>query len=617
MAYEFPESTWPVESGDRSAQSHLDHLKTLVNAINMSWWLHNRVWDENATGRLSYAPQGSDSLKVAATDTPSLQFKVLLGAGFLSGVPFRKLGDTTHAALTAPTSDPRIDTIGVDPTDGSVIVYTGTESSTPSAPAVATGIFKAGEIYWRVGSTAIYDSEQSTDAYIQNLATLLALPGDEPHTSGLTVSGGPFVFDGSSGDITMPATGRAVEFDYPGENYIDASDADGAVTIRTGGSTDRLSVGKPADPIILHGSSHDMKLAADGEKLFSEGPNRFMIEQYLGTGIGLRTGEVTRLTLDENGELVFIGSSGNVVAKASGQQMDFSYAGAFVFKNTHADGEIWFSPGNSIPKMVVKSDYIQFLGSATDTFFHAATNRIQGNGSQPWVFDYTGAGEGLYLKTDSANRYRITLAGDHTIWGDAYFQNDVHIAGTLYVGGVPVTPGGGAPGLGGFGSITLPGTVFEPADTGGSAGPDSAEFGSNVLMFQVFDKDVDTYCCAPNVLMPLLYNPEADVHVRVRWSADDATTDTVRFSIQTAPQGEGDAAAQALNAATTIVDANGGTSNEMRVTDWTVLDVTGILAGDAFLLRLDRTGTNGSDILDASIRVHSVDIRYYGGDLGE
>lgn len=616
MAYEFPESTWPVESGDRSAQSHLDHLKTLVDAINLSWWLHNRVWDENTTGRLSYTPQGSDSLKVVATDTPSLQFKVLLGAGFLSGVPFRKLGDTTHAALTAPTSDPRIDSIGVNPTTGAVVVYTGTEASSPTAPAVGSGIFKAGEIYWRVGSTAIYDSEQSTDAYIQNRAALLALPGDEPHNSGLEVSGGPFVFDGSLGDITLPSTGRAVEFDYAGENYIDASDADGALTIRTGGSTDRLSVGKPADPIILHGSSHDLKLLPNGEKLYSEGPNRFMIEQYLGAGIGLRTGDVTRLTLDQNGVLTFIGSGGNVILGASGGYLESDRSGFFDLKASHANGQLAFRTADVRRLYIYNEGTIHHAGSTNELFLDGNGVAMTNQGASQWVINQTGATDGLMIQTASANRYRINAAGDHTIWGDAYFQNDVHIAGTLYVGGVPITPGG-APGLGGFGTITLPGTVFEPASSGGSAGPNSAEFGANVLLFQEFAKGVDGYCCAPNVLMPLMFNPGAAVSVRVRWSANDSTTDGVRFALQTAPQSEGSVASEALNSAAVIEDANGGSANEMRVTEWASLDVTGILAGDAFLLRLERKGAHANDVLDESIRVHAVDIRYYGGVLDE
>lgn len=612
MAYEFPESTWPVESGDRSAQSHLDHLKTLVDAINMSWWLHNRVWDENTTGRLSYTPQGSDSLKVEATETPSLQFKVLLGAGFLSGVPFRKLGDTTHAALTAPTSDPRIDSIGVNPTTGAVVVYTGTEASSPTAPAVGSGIFKAGEIYWRVGSTAIYDSEQSTDAYIQNRAALLALPGDEPHSSGLEVSGGPFVFDGSSGDITFPATGRAVEFDHPGENYIDASDADGALTIRTGGSTDRLSVGKPADPIILHGSSHDLKLLPNGEKLYSEGPNRFMIEQYLGAGIGLRTGDVTRLTLDENGVLTFIGSGGNVILGASGANLESDRSGFFDLKATHANGQLAFRTADVRRLYIYNEGTIHHEGSTNELFLDGNGAAMTNQGAAQWIINQTGATDGLMIQTASANRYRIDAAGDHTIWGDAYFQNDVHIAGTLYVGGVPIT-GDDLPGGSAYGSITIPGTVFEPPAAGGSDGPSSAEFGSNVLLFQAFSVSADGYCMAPNILMPLNFNASQPVHVRVRWSANDATTDSARFSIQTAPQGEGDAAAQALNTAAVIVDANGGAANQMRVSEWTAVDVTGIAAGDAFLLRLDRTPTHVDDTLAADLRVHSIDIRYSRG----
>lgn len=618
MTYYFPSALWPIEGNDRSANSHLNALKERDDAINFGWWMINRIWGEDQTAALAYAPQASDSLKIVATTVPSMQVKVLLGAGFLAGIPFRKSYDSTTAAITAPSSDPRIDTIGIDPTDGSVVIYTGTEASSPVAPSVASGIFKAGEIYLRVGSTAIYDAEQSTGGYIQNLRTVLSLPGSEPHTSGLTVSGGAFVHDGSSGDITMPADGLSIESNYAGEFNIDATNAAGFLVFRTGGSTDKLTLGTPANPIILHGSSHDVSLSADGETLQSDGPNRFILEQVNGTGIGLKTDSTLRATLDENGELVFIGSAANIALDAAGNVVECDYDGGVGIKATHANGSFNFYVGGEaqpIMRLVPGvSGYVDFMVSqgANNTVIPGSGDILRNSGDDQWKINQVGAEDGIVIQTNTVDRYQVNEVGRHDFWGDVYFNDDVYILGTLYIDGVPIT-GDDLPGGSAYGTITLPGTVFEPASSGGSGGADSEEISGNVLLFQSYPDAADGYACAPNVLMPLNYNDAVAVHVRVRWSANTSNSNNARFTLQTGPQGEGDAAGITLNTAAAIVDANAGTANQMRVSEWTALDVTGIAAGDAFLLRLDRTPTHSLDTLGADVRVHSVDIRYSRG----
>jgi len=615
MSYELPESTWPIDGGDRSAQSHLDHLKSVVSAINTGWWFQNRVWSEDATGALSYPPVNDDSLLVEATASPSMQVKVLLGAGFLEGVPFRKTADTTIAALVAPTVNPRIDTIGINPETGAVVIYTGAEHASPTAPSVAAGIFKAGEVYLRVGATEIYDTEQSTGGYIQNLRALFSLPGEEPHTSGLTVSGGAFIHDGSSGDITLPADGLSIEFDFAGEVNIDATDAAGHLIFRTGGNTDRLTLGVPAEPIILHGSAGDLYLTPDGETLYCEGPNVFTIEQRSGDGLALETGLTRRYLLDDDGKHDFIGSSGTLTVSATGRSMVTDGNGGFNFDCSNANGYWSFRPGGGTDSMlqVAGDGVIIFWEVGTNAFyFQGDGDTLVNDGANQFVINQTGATDGLMLQTASENRYQINEAGRHDIWGDAYFANDVYIAGTLYIGGVAFTGDGGGDSTG-YATITLPGTVFEPASSGGSGGPGVEEFGSNVLLFQSFPDADDGYCMAPNVLMPLNFNASQTVYVRVRWSANTTSANQVRFLAYTAPQGEGDAANQALNTAATILDANGTTANQMRVSEWTALPVAGIAAGDAFALRLDRTPTHGDDTLSVDVRVHSVDIRYTRG----
>lgn len=611
--YTYPGNELPIDSGDRSARSHLTYLKKVADAIDLGWWLHNRMWSADTTGRLSYGPQNDDSLKIVATGSPSMQVTVKLGAGFLLGKPFRKVTDTTISALTPPTTDDRIDTIGIDPVTGAVIVYTGEEHPSPTAPFPATGIFKAGEIYLRPGSAYIYDSPASAHGYIQNLADIFSLPGEEPHTSGLTVSGGAFVFDGTSGDITLPVDGLSIEFDYAGEVNVDATNAAGYIVLRTGGSTDRLTLGAPADPIILHGSSHDIHLSADGETLLSSGPNDFKMEASDG-GIHLRTDATLRYEITDDGYHNFIGSGATTTLTASGASMETTQDGAFSFKATHANGGFSFKVGNDDTPMAYLNSggFTLMLGTLNDMFLEPNGVEFRNDGESQFIINQTGAAEGIMLQTNSEDRYQIDESGRHDIWGDAHFHNDVYIDGTLYIDGVAFTGDGGGDSTG-YATITLPGTVFEPASSGGSGGPDSEEFGSNVLLFQSFLNAADGYCMAPNVLMPLNYNDTQSVYVRVRWSANSTSANQVRFLAYTAPQGEGDAANQSLNTAAVILDSNGTTANQMRVSDWVALPVNGIAAGDAFALRIDRTPTHADDTLAADVRVHSVDIRYTRG----
>lgn len=613
--YENPGNVLPIDSGDRSAQSHLDYLKKMANAIDMGWWFQNRVWNEATSGALSYAPQNDDSLKLVETTVPSMKVKVLLGAGFLLGVPFRKSSDTTiDEDIVAPTTLPRIDTIGVDPLDGSVIVYEGTEHASPTAPFVGTGIFKVGEVYLRPGCEEIYSTEQSTGGYIQNRRTLFYLPGDEPHTSGLTISGGATIHDGTSGDVILPADGLSIEFDYAGEVNIDATNAAGHLIFRTGGSTDRLSLGIPAEPIILHGSSHDLILSANGRNLKSSGPSMFSIEQDGGDGISLVTDETTRYLLDTDGDHHFIGSLGNVTVLAAGNRIDFTRDGANEIRATESAATLGFyAMGGSTPHLLLAAN-INLLGTNLLYEFYraSATLDVSGANASNFTINRAGGSYGIMLQTDGEDRYQVDADGRHDFWGDVYFNNDVYILGTLYIDGVAFTGDGGGDNTG-YATITLPGTVFEPASSGGSGGADYAEFGSNVLMFQTFGNSADGYCMAPNILMPLNFNDSQAVHVRIRWSANDTSTNQVRFQLQTAPQGDGAAANETLNAATTILDLNESVANEMHVTPWTAINVTNIEAGDAMALRLDRTPTHADDTLAATVRVHSVDIRYSRG----
>lgn len=170
MAFVFP-GLPPISTGDRTAQSHYDWLADVVDAINtLQWFIRAAFGDAN--GVIAYGSVGVDSLKVeATTSVESMQVNILLGAGFVDGVPFRKSADTLSGLLVAPVANDRIDTVAYNPSTAAVVIHEGEEDSTPSAPAISEGEIKLAEIYHRVSETAIYDSDTTGEGYITDSRT--------------------------------------------------------------------------------------------------------------------------------------------------------------------------------------------------------------------------------------------------------------------------------------------------------------------------------------------------------------------------------------------------------------------------------------------------------------
>ena len=73
--------------------------------------------------------------------------------------------DEDTSAISAPTGDPRIDIVQISRYDV-VSIKTGSESGSPSAPAVDANCMKLAEIYCRVGMTSVKDTDDSTNGYI-------------------------------------------------------------------------------------------------------------------------------------------------------------------------------------------------------------------------------------------------------------------------------------------------------------------------------------------------------------------------------------------------------------------------------------------------------------------
>lgn len=90
----------------------------------------------------------SPATTVNLTDTGSGSFilvpqpvlNVWIGPGHLwNGSALTEVAGQFAGAITAPSANPRIDRVVLDPTDGSVSIVTGSEAATPAAPAITAG----------------------------------------------------------------------------------------------------------------------------------------------------------------------------------------------------------------------------------------------------------------------------------------------------------------------------------------------------------------------------------------------------------------------------------------------------------------------------------------------
>ena len=107
----------------------------------------------------------TNSLLIKEQSTPSMTVDVKAGAAYVNGQPVSVRADTTLGPFTAPSTNPRIDTIEIDQY-GTVSAVTGTEAASPSAPSVTSGNLKLAEIYHTTAETSIKDANDATNGYI-------------------------------------------------------------------------------------------------------------------------------------------------------------------------------------------------------------------------------------------------------------------------------------------------------------------------------------------------------------------------------------------------------------------------------------------------------------------
>jgi hypothetical protein len=116
-------------------------------------------------------PESSEPLKIRAQATPDMTVRIepgiLVGPAYLAGL---SVGETLplSGVFTAPTANPRIDSIGLLES-GEWVITTGTEAESPTAPSLPDGAVCLANLFLRVGATSILDTDDTAQAYLIDL----------------------------------------------------------------------------------------------------------------------------------------------------------------------------------------------------------------------------------------------------------------------------------------------------------------------------------------------------------------------------------------------------------------------------------------------------------------
>lgn len=166
--------TLPIDSGDRSAQSHRDWLADMLATIEDLLFASYALFG-GANGIKAYGPTGDvdDILKVQALGTPGLQVEVLPGLGFIEGNIARMRSTFTSDTIDVPITNPRRDLVQLALDGRTIVVKEGTEHATPTLPTVDANCIRLAEIYCRVGMGSIEDADDASNGYIIDLRDFL------------------------------------------------------------------------------------------------------------------------------------------------------------------------------------------------------------------------------------------------------------------------------------------------------------------------------------------------------------------------------------------------------------------------------------------------------------
>ena len=152
-------------------------------------------------------------------------------------------GGGSTSALTAPTVNPRIDLVVIT-SGGTLALRTGAEAASPVMPTPTNGDVVIAALYLRVGTTAIYNEDKTTNGYIVNMTPVvyrndLALTSQAGQQR-TTLVAGAAITAGQALHITpYYQNGGAVLYDnYSGTNYNNVTNQ--SKTFVVGSNSNRL-----------------------------------------------------------------------------------------------------------------------------------------------------------------------------------------------------------------------------------------------------------------------------------------------------------------------------------------------------------------------------------------
>jgi hypothetical protein len=123
---------------------------------------------DSYTGVFAAGVLGYDSLKVAAKSPASMKVSVTGGLFAVAAIPYLLASATDSDTMTAPITNPRKDLISISPA-GAIVITSGVEAASPALPATPSGNLALAQIYHRVGSIHIDDTDDTSNSYITNL----------------------------------------------------------------------------------------------------------------------------------------------------------------------------------------------------------------------------------------------------------------------------------------------------------------------------------------------------------------------------------------------------------------------------------------------------------------
>ncbi len=166
----YVKTTWAFEERPVASSKLNTWDDRLEGALELLFLLVKQLWGGQegvVRGATAY------DLQAVALGTPGLSVEVKPGYALIGGYPFKLAAATETVDVTAPSSQDRIDLVQVDLETWGATVKTGTESSSPSAPAPDTDCIAVAALYLRPGMASIKNADDGTNGYILDKRSFL------------------------------------------------------------------------------------------------------------------------------------------------------------------------------------------------------------------------------------------------------------------------------------------------------------------------------------------------------------------------------------------------------------------------------------------------------------